>query len=79
MSDGESRDRVQTHIYFWCGLVVGGIFGAGIVMPGHFASAWIDWGIVVAIGIAFGWASARWGDAAWVWLSDRVRLPWSRW
>jgi hypothetical protein len=73
MRDREPHDAARTRRYFWYGFLVGGLLGMGVVMPGLATSAWINWGIVVAIAGAFGYASARWGDAAWIWLSDRMR------
>jgi hypothetical protein len=79
VSDAEPHDQVRTYRYFWSGLVVGGILGAGVVMPGGITSLWIEWGVAASIAIGFAYASARWGDAAWIWLSDRVRLLWPWW
>jgi hypothetical protein len=76
MPDRDPHDAARARRYFWYGFLVAGILGMGVVMPGFFTSAWLDWSIVVAIAAMFGYASARWGDAAWIWLSDRVRLLW---
>ena len=72
----EAEDRARRRVYFWCGFVVAGILTAGIIAPGFSGFGWIGWVVVAAVGVGFGYASQRWGDDAWEWLSDRVRY-WS--
>ena len=60
--------------YFVCGFVVGMILTAGAVRIHRHPSALRF--LLIAVGaVAFGAASARWGDKAWLWLSDWLRWP----
>ena len=53
-------------VHFWCGLIVGGIFGVRFCW-GLFASPWAFFGCSLAIAVAFALAVAHWGDPLWRW------------
>jgi uncharacterized membrane protein len=63
-------------IYFWSGFVFASVLVGISVFPGLSPWPWVDVVLVSTAGIAFGYASARWGDGAWLWLSDRVWWKW---
>ena len=62
-------------VYFVCGFVPGLI----LTLSAAFLSAlpaFLKLAFVLGGALAFGWASAHWGDAAWHWLSRRLRWYW---
>ena len=65
--DNSERRRFWTH--FWCGLVVGGGWGA-FLSWGRFAGLW---GFLVAtsgVAVVFALCAGRWGSGFWTFIFD---------
>jgi hypothetical protein len=66
----------RTQIYFLSGFIFASTIVAISIYPGLLPSLWADLALVVATGTLIGLASARWGDGAWLWLSDSFLWKW---
>ena len=49
---------------FWCGLIIGGIFGVGIGWQ-TFDSGWAIVTAAVGMSLVLDYSCGRWGDLAW--------------
>jgi hypothetical protein len=70
--DADKFERQRKRTFFFCGFLLGGLLGL------VFGFVWFRSPVVTGIGaaIAFGWASARWGDPAWEWLGRNASKLW---
>jgi hypothetical protein len=57
--------------HFWCGLVVGGSFGARIGW-GFFDNPWACFGCMFAVALGFASALGYWGDPLWRWILQHL-------
>lgn len=58
-------------VHFGCGLIVGGILGAGSSIHVFETMPWFIIGTVVA-ALIIAYCCARWGDPMWYWLIKRL-------
>ena len=66
MSDS-SVDTAGARIFFWGGLVVGGLIGAVTLAPDTF-SPFPHWMRIVVFAVVVGYGSKVWGYPAWQWI-----------
>lgn len=68
----DPKFRSRRRIFATFGVIVGGLLGAGAALWIELSGIFLVVGLVVG-AIVFGFASARWGDSAWLALSRVLR------